>query len=63
MTMSSHDTKRDVAREIPIPSPLGGERVRVRGARRTRTTAARDFARYLRKKSTDRKETSLAFAA
>lgn len=37
----------------PIPSPLGGERVRVRGAHRTRTTAARDFSRELRKKSTD----------
>ena len=36
-----------------IPSPLGGERVGVRGARRTRTPAARDFARTLRKKSTD----------
>jgi adenine-specific DNA-methyltransferase len=39
--------------EIPIPSPLGGERARVRGARRTRTVAAREFAPRLRKKSTD----------
>jgi len=37
----------------PIPSPLGGERVRVRGARRTRGAAARDLSRELRKKSTD----------
>ncbi|MBK9137422.1 MAG: DUF559 domain-containing protein [Verrucomicrobia bacterium] len=37
----------------PIPSPLRGERVRVRGARRTRATAARDFSRELRRKSTD----------
>jgi len=36
-----------------IPSPLGGERVRVRGARRTRTAEARDFSRRLRKNSTD----------
>ncbi|MDR3458215.1 MAG: endonuclease domain-containing protein [Verrucomicrobiae bacterium] len=36
-----------------VPSPLGGERVRVRGARRNRTVAARDFARQLRKESTD----------
>src|SRR5437773_11752489 len=50
----------DDAREIP--SPPSGERVRVRGQRgklpqygkhRSRTTAARDFARQLRKKSTD----------
>src|SRR5436309_11762430 len=39
--------------KTPIPSPLGGERVRVRGARRTRTAEARDFSRQLRKKSTD----------
>ena len=45
------------AREIP--SPPSGERVSVRGQRaqygkhRTRTAAARDFARQLRKKSTD----------
>ena len=36
-----------------IPSPLGGERVRVRGVYRTRTKAARNFARTLRQKSTD----------
>ena len=36
-----------------VPSPLGGERVRVRGARRTRSDSARDFARRLRRKSTD----------
>ena len=42
-----------------IPSPPSGERVRVRGRaprygkHRTRTAAARDFARQLRKKSTD----------
>ena len=50
----------DDAREIP--SPPSGERVRVRGRRgqsphygkhRTRTAAAREFARQLRKKSTD----------
>jgi very-short-patch-repair endonuclease len=35
----------------PIPSPLGGERERVRGIRRNRTSRARDFARHLRKKS------------
>jgi very-short-patch-repair endonuclease len=40
-------------RAVPIPSPLGGERVRVMGARRTRTAAARKFSRQLRKKSTD----------
>jgi very-short-patch-repair endonuclease len=45
--MSSNDSK------IPIPSPPSGERVRVRGLRRTRTAEARDFARHLRKKSTD----------
>jgi very-short-patch-repair endonuclease len=45
--MSSNDSK------IPIPSPSSGERVRVRGLRRTRTAEARDFARHLRKKSTD----------
>src|SRR5678816_1500603 len=53
-------TNNDDAREIP--SPPSGERVRVRGRRgkmpqygkhRTRTTAARDFARQLRNKSTD----------
>jgi len=37
---------------IPVPSPLSGERVGVRGIRRTRTAAARDFARRLREKST-----------
>src|SRR5437867_12892395 len=48
---------KDNAREIP--SPPTGERVRVRGRlpqygkHRTRTAAARDFARQLRKKSTD----------
>jgi len=39
-----------------IPSPPSGERVRVRGQparHRTRTAPARDFARHLRKKSTD----------
>src|SRR5437016_13613566 len=42
-----------------IPSPPSGERVRVRGRalqygkHRTRTAAARDFARQLRKKSID----------
>ncbi len=42
-----------------VPSPPSGERVRVRGRapqygkHRTRTPAARDFARQLRKKSTD----------
>ena len=41
--MSSNDSK------IPIPSPPSGERVRVRGLRRTRTAEARDFARHLRK--------------
>ena len=53
--MSNND-----AREIP--SPPSGERVRVRGQHgqvpqygkhRTRTTAARDFARSLRKNATD----------
>jgi len=53
-------TNNDEAREIP--SPPSGERVRVRGQRgklpqygkhRTRTTASRDFARQLRKKSTN----------
>ncbi len=42
----------DNANPFPIPSPPSGERVRVRG-RRTRTTDARDFARKLRKESTD----------
>ena len=44
---------------LPLPSPLGGERARVRGdlpaervARRTRTAAARNFARHLRERST-----------
>ena len=37
----------------PIPSPLGGERVRVRGVHRTRTAAARNFSRRLRKEATD----------
>src|SRR6184192_369409 len=39
-----------------IPSPPSGERVRVRGQpgrHHTRTAPARDFARHLRKKSTD----------
>ena len=42
-----------------IPSPPSGERVRVRGRapqygkHRTRTAAARDFARQLRARSTD----------
>lgn len=42
-----------------IPSPPSGERARVRGRsqpagpRRTRTVAARDFARHLRQESTD----------
>ena len=36
----------------PVPSPLGGERVRVRGVRRTRTEAAKNFARHLRREST-----------
>ena len=53
-------SNKDGTREIP--SPPSGERVRVRGQRerspqygkhRTRTAAARDFARQLRKKSTD----------
>jgi very-short-patch-repair endonuclease len=34
-----------------IPSPLRGERVRVRGARRNRSAAARHLARHLRRKS------------
>ncbi len=51
--MNGNAANRDGAHEIPVPSPLGGERVRVRGVRRTRTTAARDFARELRKKSTE----------
>jgi very-short-patch-repair endonuclease len=37
---------------VPL-SPAAGERVRVRGIRRTRTTEARDFARHLRRESTD----------
>src|SRR5213592_2874896 len=44
-----HETRK-------IPSPPSGERVRVRGQpgkHRTRTAPARDFARHLRKKSTD----------
>ena len=54
--MNDNDDTRE------IPSPPSGERVRVRGRRgklprygkhRARTTAARDFARQLRKKSTD----------
>ena len=54
--MNDNDDTRE------IPSPRSGERVRVRGRRgklprygkhRARTTAARDFARQLRKKSTD----------
>src|SRR5688572_29853093 len=53
-------TKNGDAREIP--SPPSGERVRVRGQRgkppnygkhRTRTVAALDFARQLRKQTTD----------
>ncbi len=42
-------------REMPQSAPLSpaGERVRVRGLRRTRTAAARDFARHLRRESTD----------
>ncbi len=47
--MNGNDVNRDAAHQIPVPSPLGGERVRVRGARRTRTAAARE----LRKKSTE----------
>ncbi len=53
MTMSNNDDARE------IPSPPSGERVRVRGRapqygkQRTRTAAARNFARQLRKKSTD----------
>jgi adenine-specific DNA-methyltransferase len=48
----------DPTRANPFPSPLGGERARVRGARsekgvhRTRTSAAKNFARLLRQKST-----------
>ncbi len=44
---------------IPVPSPLGGERVRVRGVRskdgnyRNRTVAAKNFARRLRHESTE----------
>lgn len=37
----------------PVPSPLGGERARVRGVYRTRTKAALNFSRHLRKESTD----------
>src|SRR6266516_3573499 len=56
MTTNNNDNARK------IPSPTSGERVRVRGQskhppqygkHRTRTAAARDFARRLRKKSTD----------
>ena len=53
MAMSNNDDARE------IPSPPSGERVRVRGRapqygkQRTRTAAARNFARQLRKKSTD----------
>ena len=56
MAMRNNDDARE------IPSPPSGERVRVRGQRgqsphygkhRTRTAAARSFARQLRQKSTD----------
>src|ERR1044071_1756759 len=46
-TMATNNNARKV------PSPTSGERVRVRGVRRTRTPEARDFARQLREKSTD----------
>jgi very-short-patch-repair endonuclease len=50
---------KPVGDERGVPSPPSGERARVRGQtpelgkHRTRTTAARDFARHLRKDSTD----------
>ena len=56
MTINNNDNARE------IPSPPSGERVRVRGRpgpapeygkHRTRTSATRDFARQLRKKSTE----------
>ncbi len=48
---------RAVTRQHTRPAdslpPAEGERGRVRGVRRTRTTGARDFARHLRRESTD----------
>jgi len=51
--MNASEMNHDLVNPDQIPSPLGGERVRVRGARRNRTISARDFARHLRKESTD----------
>jgi very-short-patch-repair endonuclease len=51
--MSVSKLNRDLASPDQVPSPLGGERARVRGARRNRSVSARDFARHLRKESTD----------
>ena len=44
--------RRDTRQTDPL-APAEGERVRVRGLRRTRTSEARDFARHLRRESTD----------
>ncbi|HEV2691692.1 MAG TPA: endonuclease domain-containing protein [Verrucomicrobiae bacterium] len=51
--MDANGNTHDSADPNQIPSPLRGERVRVRGGRRNRTVSARDFARHLRKESTD----------
>ncbi len=49
--------ERTMSREHTRPAdplaPAEGERVRVRGTRRTRTAEARNFARHLRRESTD----------
>jgi len=46
--MISHVTRQQISL-----SPAEGEKVRVRGLRRTRTADARDFARHLRRESTE----------
>ena len=46
------DEQVNIRASSPL-APTEGERVRVRGLRRTRTTGARNFARYLRRESTD----------
>ena len=44
---------REHTRPAAPLAPAEGERVRVRGTRRTRTAEARNFARHLRRESTD----------
>ena len=45
-------TEQKTSASDPL-APAVGERVRVRGLRRTRTVGARNFARHLRRESTD----------